>query len=56
MTASLPPRPPSRSRRQRVVWQVLVGMQLGAVLLILAALLAIFLIGALGSTFQQRAA
>jgi hypothetical protein len=39
-----------------VVWRVLVGVQLGVILLILAALLAIFLIGAFGSTFQQRAA
>jgi hypothetical protein len=56
VSAPVSPDAACRRRRQRVVWRVLVAMQLGVVLLILAALLAILLIGALGTTFQQRAA
>lgn len=39
-----------------MVWRVLVGVQLAVVLLVVAALLAIFLIGAFGPAYQQRAA
>lgn len=51
---SLPPSDPGRERAQRRAWRILVGLQLAAVALVAAAVLAVWLIGLSGDLYGHR--